>query len=78
MLTRAQSGAGAIPKRAVDTSECEIGRLLLATDDAIVPVSLAVPRKVRVCVRVWTRRSAVGGCMWNPHAHRTLFRRIHS
>jgi hypothetical protein len=37
-----------LPKRAVDVMQAEVGRFFFAIADAIVPVSLSVPRKVYV------------------------------
>jgi hypothetical protein len=39
-----------LPKRAVDVMQAEVGRFFFAIADAIVPVSLYVPRKVYVFI----------------------------
>jgi len=40
-----QKGGCFVPKRALDTSTCEIARFLKLTKDAVVPLSFCVPRK---------------------------------
>jgi len=43
--TKAQIGMASVPKYALDTSTCEVTRLLKLTADSIVPCSFCVPRK---------------------------------
>lgn len=43
--TEPQKGGGWVPKRALDTTKCEVARFLKLTRNAIVPVSFVVPRK---------------------------------
>jgi len=40
-----QKGGCFVPKRALDTSKCEVARFLKLTKDAVIPLSFCVPRK---------------------------------
>jgi len=40
-----QKGGCFVPKRALDTSRCEVARFLKLTKDAVIPLSFCVPRK---------------------------------
>jgi len=40
-----QKGGCFVPKRALDTTKCEVARFLKLTKDAVVPLSFCVPRK---------------------------------
>ena len=41
-------GICSIPKRAVNVMDCEVARLLVLSQSAIIPLSFVVQRKVRV------------------------------
>lgn len=43
--TTPQKGGAFIPKRACDTSKCEIGRFMRLTKDSVQPISFITPRK---------------------------------
>merc|ERR1711920_937045 len=40
-----QKGGCFVPKRALDTTKCEVARFLKLTRDSVIPVSFCVPRK---------------------------------
>merc|ERR1719289_197183 len=40
-----QKGGCFVPKRALDTSKCEVARFLKLTKDSVIPLSFCVPRK---------------------------------
>jgi len=40
-----QKGGCFVPKRALDTTKCEVARFLKLTKDAVIPLSFCVPRK---------------------------------
>jgi len=45
-----QKGGCFVPKRALDTTKCEIARFLKLTQDAVIPLSFCVPRKTGAAV----------------------------
>ena len=45
--TTAAKGMALLPKRAVDVMSCETARLLKLTSNAVEPLHVFVPRKVR-------------------------------
>lgn len=45
-----QKGGCFVPKRALDTTKCEVARFLKLTKDAVIPLSFCVPRKTGATV----------------------------
>merc|ERR1712142_517284 len=45
-----QKGGCFVPKRALDTTKCEVARFLKLTKDAVIPLSFCVPRKTGAAV----------------------------
>jgi len=43
--TTPQKGGGWVPKRALDTKKCEVGRFMKLTAKSVMPLSFCVPRK---------------------------------
>lgn len=46
--TTPSKGVAMVPKRGLDVMRCETARLLKLTTNAVEPLSIIVPRKVRV------------------------------